>query len=174
MTKTMEYMESIRELTAKKSWYAVANLLETSEINISRIRKGTRHPSNEMCFRIAELLELEPSEVIAAIEMEASKDEEKKEFWKNHFFQHGRVAGIAILALCINSFYNEQATASETLANGDSVSNLSESVIMRSTGSEIFGHLSALIQNILPSLLWYVSRTLKSLAPHHSAKSIVC
>lgn len=118
MSKTMEYMESIREMTERKSWYAVANLLETSEINVSRIRKGTRHPSNEMCFRIAELLDLEPSEVIAAVEMEAAKDEEVREFWKNHFFRHGRAAAIVGILLCTSTFYSDPAGVSGILGDG--------------------------------------------------------
>jgi plasmid maintenance system antidote protein VapI len=120
MSKMTDYLESVRELTAKKSWYAVAHLLETDEANISRIRRGQKNASNEICFRIAELLELEPSEVIAVVEMEAAKDEEKKEFWKNHFFQHGRVALIAIAAFCTTTFYSDQAKASEITASNKS------------------------------------------------------
>lgn len=146
MKKTMEYMDSIRELTERKSWYAVANLLETSEINISRIRKGTRHPSNEMCFRIAELLELEPSEVIAVVEMEAAKDEEKKEFWKNHFFQHGRVAMIAIAAVCTVSFYSDQAEASAITENGKSVH-----------AGNVISHYAKYIMHVL-NLAWTILR----------------
>lgn len=146
MSKTMEYMDSIRELTERKSWYAVANLLETDEANVSRIRKGKKHPSNEMCFRIAEILELEPSEVIAVVEMEAAKDEEKKEFWKNHFFQHGRVAVIAIAAVCTVSFYSDQAEAFATTESGKSVH-----------AGHIIAHYAKYIMNVL-NLAWTILR----------------
>lgn len=109
--KTMDYMESIRELTDRKSWYAVAALLDTDEARISRIRKGILHPSNEMCFKIAALLELEPSEVIAAVEMEAAKSEEKKEFWKGHFFRHGKAAMIGTAVLCMLTLHADDTSA---------------------------------------------------------------
>ena len=111
--RTIDYLESVRTQTTRQSWYAVAKALNTTDGVIANIRKGKQHPSIEMCFRIAAILEIDPSEVITTVEFEAAKSEEKKEFWKGFFFRYGKAAMIATAAV-ITAFSDQEARAGLT------------------------------------------------------------
>ena len=69
--KTMkDYLNEIADKTETGSDYAVAKLLNISRSRMSNYRTGRNILDNEMCFKLAEILKIDPLEVIIAIEVE--------------------------------------------------------------------------------------------------------
>lgn len=63
--------------------YALAKVFEVKPARVYGYRKGTEHPDTFVCFKIAEILELSPSKVIAYVEANNAKNPRKA-----LFFQH--------------------------------------------------------------------------------------
>ena len=60
---------------------------------ISQYRSGAKKPDEEACFLFAEILEIEPSAIIAAIKLSNPK-EENKEFWGKQAKKYAAAFGI--------------------------------------------------------------------------------
>lgn len=66
----------------------------TSRSQMSNYRSGKNKPDEEMCFKLAEILEEEPQAIIAAIRLDAEKEPAKIEFWKRQAQRYALTAGI--------------------------------------------------------------------------------
>lgn len=98
--------------------YALAGALKIPRERISDYMAGRRVPDKYACFRIAEALGREPSDVIA--EIEAETDEKHREFWRDFLQRRGLLglaAGISLLSCSV--FYAPDAGAAELLSNAD-------------------------------------------------------
>lgn len=76
-----------REKLGLTSDYAAAKKLGLSKAAISTIKGGTGF-SNETAWKVAEVLDMDPAEVIAVCELaraENSHDEERVAMWKRRF-----------------------------------------------------------------------------------------
>lgn len=79
--------------------YALAKVLGIATGNLSNIRKGRNHPSNEEAVKLAHLAGLEEMRVIAEIELRTANSEKKKEFWKNFIESRGLAHSLGTIAL---------------------------------------------------------------------------
>ena len=82
MTGQMQLLERVREQTETKTDYATAKALGITQSTLLDIKKGRQGLGNEACFRAAELLGEDAAHVIAAVEIDKAKTEQKREFWK--------------------------------------------------------------------------------------------
>lgn len=66
----------------------------TSRSQMSNYRSGKNKPDEEICFKLAEILEVEPQAIIAAVRLDAEKEPSKIEFWKRQAQKYALGAGI--------------------------------------------------------------------------------
>ena len=99
-------MENVRklldEVKAKKnlsSDNALASALGLRRQRISDFYKGERTPDNYVCKQIAEILQRPLAVVIATVEMDAEKDESRREVWRDYFKSISRQAAATALSL---------------------------------------------------------------------------
>ena len=99
-------MENVRklldEVKAKKnlsSDNALASALGLRRQRISDFYKGERTPDNYVCKQIAEILQRPLAVVIATVEMDAEKDESRREVWRDYFKNISRQAAATALSL---------------------------------------------------------------------------
>lgn len=126
-----EYVEQIKEKYSVSSSYAVAKMLGINPKLIGEMIDGTRNVPLIARSRIADLLEIDPTEVISSLEWQREKDEEVKDYWKSVFFRHCRAASMAGLVAAMLSAVPVDVKAGGIEKHSDMTRNLSESQIMR-------------------------------------------
>lgn len=94
-----ELLDRAKSMANIESDYALAKVLGITAGNLSNIRKGRAHPSNEVAVKIATLAKLEEMRVIAEIEMRTANTEKKREFWKSYIDTKGLTATLGLIAL---------------------------------------------------------------------------
>lgn len=102
---TRQYIDECRKVAKKErgseSDYAVAMLLGISEDAVNRYRKGERAMDNNTARRVAELLHVEPLEVIAAAEVERAKTPSDKAAWRKWIKSPKGLALVAAVAALV-------------------------------------------------------------------------
>lgn len=101
MKKTVDYLGEAKEKTGIKSDNAFALSIGISRQNLSQLKKGERVMEDYCCIKLAEILKINPMEVIAAANYEREKSEEKREFWLNFMKQYARSTAAMALLQCI-------------------------------------------------------------------------
>lgn len=91
--------------------YRLAKILGIAHTAVSRYRVHGGGFDNKTCLKVAELLGIEPLEVIAAIEKDRAKNDSDRDFWGGQLRRMGVAAG---LGLCIvhTAFFSGDARAS--------------------------------------------------------------
>lgn len=80
--KTLEnYIDEFKERLKIESDYECANYLGVKRQQISAIRKGINSIGREKCMRIAEVLKINPIEIIATLELQKEKNPQIKMIW---------------------------------------------------------------------------------------------
>lgn len=83
MTTTNEYLNKAIEKLGLSNDYQLAKFLNLSSGSTTLWRQGKRTIDNYTAARLAEILEIDAMEIIAAAELEREKNEgERREFWK--------------------------------------------------------------------------------------------
>jgi len=99
--KTTEYLDALSVRYAKDgkplSDYALAKILPVRQQTISRYRKGAGFFDDKVCKTVAELLDLDPAQVIADVHAERTDDKEMKAIWKRIADSFGRAACLILL-----------------------------------------------------------------------------
>lgn len=97
--KITELLDQAKNRANLPSDYALAKVLGLSAGNMSNIRKGKAHPSNEVAVKLATLAGLEEMRVIAEIELRTANTPKKKEFWQHYIESRGVAACLGMTAL---------------------------------------------------------------------------
>lgn len=87
--KTIELLDATKEKLGIKTDTELCHALETSRARIGNYRTGIRTPDVEVCFKIAEILNVEPSAVITAVRVEGSSTPKERTFWERHAKRYG-------------------------------------------------------------------------------------
>ena len=82
MKTTADYLDDAKTKLKIESDYALAKWLEIHQAKISECRSGKRQLDNYTAARLANLLEINPLEIIATSEMEREKDSDRRGFWE--------------------------------------------------------------------------------------------
>lgn len=97
--KPSEYLDKAKIALAIKSDYALAKALKMHDARISDYYKGKAWPDAYACAQIALALKLDPLEVLADIESQSAKTEERREFWRGFIGRTKKAAAVLLLAL---------------------------------------------------------------------------
>jgi len=104
MNISAKYLDFLQEKTETGSDYAVSKLLGVSANRISNYRCGRSKFDDEMAVRVANALDIEPMEVIAAIKLEYCKEKEDAKmagFWAETLKKTGRNLSSFLLAMVL-------------------------------------------------------------------------
>lgn len=88
MKTTCDYLDAIKEKLGITSDYATAKALDVTRAGVSRWRRGGT-PDTLVCARIADILDIEPMEVIAAVEFERTTDDQARTYWQSVWDKSG-------------------------------------------------------------------------------------
>lgn len=97
--KPSEYLDKAKIALAIKSDYGLGKALKISNQRIADYYKGKAWPDAYACAQIALALKLDPLEVLADIESQSAKTEERREFWRGFIGRTKKAAAILLLAL---------------------------------------------------------------------------
>ena len=81
MKTTIEWLDAVKARLDLPSDYAAAKVLGVTRQSTSGWRNGRQTFDDEVCLRVAEILEVDPFEVLANIKIERIKDEERRAVW---------------------------------------------------------------------------------------------
>lgn len=97
--KPSEYLDKVKIALAIKSDYGLGKALKIRDARISDYYKGKAWPDPYACAQIALALKLDPLEVLADIESQCAKTEERREFWKGFIGRTKKAAAVLLLVL---------------------------------------------------------------------------
>lgn len=97
--KPSEYLDKAKIALTIKSDYALAKALKVHDARISDYYKGKAWPDAYACAQIALALKIDPLEVLADIESQCAKTEERREFWRGFIGRTKKAAAVLLLAL---------------------------------------------------------------------------
>ena len=95
---TGHYLDAVKIRLDLPSDYAIAKALSVTPSTVSKYRLGRSAPDDLVCARIAEILEIEPMEVIAAVHFERSTEPRARALWEGIW---GKAAGAIALSLTV-------------------------------------------------------------------------
>jgi transcriptional regulator with XRE-family HTH domain len=85
MRTTVEYLDDIKATLGLPSDYAIAKALRIAHSAVSRYRHGKGSFDDEVAFRVAEILEINPLEVIVASRAERAVSEDARTRWQGYW-----------------------------------------------------------------------------------------
>lgn len=103
MNKTAEYLDLCKEKLMFSSTYKLAKHWGVGENLLSQYYNGRNSPDEFMCFKIAEVLELDPAYVIAQIKSESEKNEKKREYFRSFGGTSRKIAASIMLAVALST-----------------------------------------------------------------------
>lgn len=77
-----DYLDLAKEKLGFTSDYALSVEMGLTKTAISNYRSGNRKLDEYACFKLAEILNIEPAEIIVNVKAQSEKDEKKRDFWK--------------------------------------------------------------------------------------------
>jgi transcriptional regulator with XRE-family HTH domain len=103
--KTMETIRSllddVKQRNGMDSDQALATALEVRRQRIYDYYRGIRKPDNYMCNRIAILLQRPLNEIISVVELDAEKDEKRRQVWQDYYKSIGGMAASVMLSVSL-------------------------------------------------------------------------
>ncbi len=104
MNVSAKYLDLLQEKTETGTDYAVGKLLNESRSRLSGYRTGRNKFDEDMCFKVADALGVDPMEVIAAIKLEQCYEKEETEkagFWSKTLKNTSTSLAAGFLALAM-------------------------------------------------------------------------
>jgi hypothetical protein len=101
MKTTVQYLDAVKRRLDLPSDYAIAKALGLTRAAVSKQRNGDSSFDDLTAVRVAEILGLDPMEVIAACNAERARDDDARRVWERLW---GKATGAAVttaLAACI-------------------------------------------------------------------------
>jgi len=98
METTQTLLQRCKTELGIESDYALAKAFEMSPQAIGRYQSGERQMDNWTALKVANVLGMEPMEVIAISELEREKNEAKRKVWESFYNKHFKKL-VAVLVL---------------------------------------------------------------------------
>ncbi|MGC2944408.1 DUF3693 domain-containing protein [Burkholderia ambifaria] len=95
MKTTIQYLDALKKRLDLPSDYAAARVLGVTRAAVSRYRNGLSVFDEATAIRAADLLDLDPLEVISACKAESATDARARRVWENAW---GKATGAAATA----------------------------------------------------------------------------
>lgn len=77
-------LNAAKKATGVKSDYALAKKLGIGKTRIGNYRTKISRPNLETCFQIAEILDINPTQVIIYTRLETAQNDEEVNIWKHY------------------------------------------------------------------------------------------
>lgn len=121
MFTTTDYLDSLRVKTGVPSDYALQPILGVTRSAISKYRTKREFFSDDMAFKVARILEIDPILVISAIHAERAKTQEEKAAWTGLFEKLGGMAASVMLGIMLSGAVdsNEASASTQACHNSD-------------------------------------------------------
>lgn len=97
MNTIIELLEAVKIAKGITTKYALAKALNIPTQRISDYYNGKAFPDNDACLEIASALGRNLNDVISIVAIEASKDESRREKWRNYYKSIGGIAASFML-----------------------------------------------------------------------------
>lgn len=126
MLTVRDLLAAARAAQGLPSNYALAKLIDARERDMSRWQNGHNVPTAAVVVRLAELAQLDPAQVLPAIEAQRPGDAHVREVWRRAADLAERAAAVAVcavLALCFAGGFDGAAPMAQQ-AGGVSVAAL--------------------------------------------------
>lgn len=121
MSKTTELLEAVKAAKGIETKYGLAKYLGIPTQRISDYYNAKTYPDNDACLKIASALNKNLTEVIALVQMDSAKSEERREAWKEYYKSIGGIAaGYAlIIFFAVTSIVTPTPALASTGAKAD-------------------------------------------------------
>lgn len=96
--KPAEYLDAVKARLSVTSDYELAKRLGMKTGHLCMVRNSERPMPLDVAFKIAITLELDPAEVVADLESQREKNEERRAFWRG-FISHAQRAAAVVLCM---------------------------------------------------------------------------
>lgn len=116
--KMIKYIEKAEKKAGKQR--ELANILGISDAYIRSVKRGSRGLPDAVCIKLADYIEEDRLEVIAASNLVTEKDEEKRKIFESCF---RKVAGVAAAAVVTSILTFSNASPTHAGFSGQSVDN---------------------------------------------------
>lgn len=123
MTTTIEYLDAIKSKTGVPSDYAIAKVLGITRASVSNYRNGHTYFDDDICVKVASILEIPEIEVVLNIHAERSTNVIVKASFKEVLKQLGTVAATLLIASGINLSTPSPANAGAASSGLDGAQN---------------------------------------------------
>jgi predicted transcriptional regulator len=127
MKTTGEYLDAVKAKLDLPSDYATAKALGVTPSTVSKYRLLKSAPDDLVCARIAEILGVEPMEVIAAVHGERSTEPKARALWESIW---GKAVGATALSLTLAVVGLSAAPTSKAAESGENHSNSASLYLM--------------------------------------------
>jgi len=113
-TKTVEYLNRAKEKLGISSDYALAKVLDVHQAIVSQMMSEKKHATEDVAFKLAQILEEDERLVLAEIRAESAPTEKQKDWWRGFSSRVRHAAGIAALTTSVlySGSYTHEAEAS--------------------------------------------------------------
>lgn len=101
MEKLTELLNQVKTATNATSNNELAAKLGTAKQRVSEYYKGKTTPDKYVCMKIAQALDKPLAEVICAVELDAEKDETRREAWREYFKRIGGYAASLLMTIAL-------------------------------------------------------------------------
>lgn len=101
MGNVKKLLDDVKHVTGVESDYALAKKLGVSKQSVSEYYSGKNVPNEFACLQIAESLGKPLETVIAAVRVEAEKDETRRSAWEKYYKRVGGMAAAVFLAVLL-------------------------------------------------------------------------
>jgi hypothetical protein len=92
MENVKKLLDAVKQRKGIESDYALAKFLELPRPRIHDYYKGKAAPDDFACLQIAQALGKPLAEVVAAVRMDAEKDEKRRSAWERYYKGIGGIA----------------------------------------------------------------------------------
>jgi hypothetical protein len=118
MKTTIDYLNAVKNRLDLPSDYAIAKALHVTRAAVSSYRVGRTSFDNLTALRVAEILDIQPFEVIAAANVERARDGETRSLWERAWGKAVGATAAVTLTACVVGL-SVAPTPSQAAQNSD-------------------------------------------------------
>jgi len=100
--KPSAYLDAVKAQLNLPSDYELAKRLGVPNANIVGYRNGERNVPLDVAFKLAIALEMDPAAVVADLEEQREKNEERRAFWRGFLSRASTVIAVVLCTLVWN------------------------------------------------------------------------
>jgi hypothetical protein len=103
MNKSAKLLDNCKKKLLISSTYKLSQITGITESKLSEIYSGKHIAGIYECFKIAEILEIDPAYVIAEIKSESEKNDKKREYFRTFHGTSRKIAASIMLAVVLGT-----------------------------------------------------------------------